>query len=312
MDDAAPDAVPDAVPAADPTPHGERGIGELVAAGERSVSFEFMPPRDEAGAAQLWSAISDLEPYQPTFVSVTYGAGGTTRDTTVQITGRIARETSLRALGHLTCVGHTREELVEVLRAYQQAGVRNLLALRGDPKEGPTAPWTPTPGGLTYAVELVELAHEVGSFSVGVAAFPEGHPSAASLEADARVLADKARAGADFAVTQLFFRPDDYFRLVERVAALGVELPILPGIMPITNLGSLRRMAELSGATIPPAVLARFDGLTEPADVRRVGVEVATELCEALLAGGAPGLHFYTLNRSRATLEIFEALRITA
>ena len=289
-----------------------REIGELVAAGERSVSFEFMPPRDEAAAAQLWSAISDLEPYQPTFVSVTYGAGGSTRDTTVQITGRIARETSLRALGHLTCVGHTREELVEILRSYQDAGVRNLLALRGDPKEGPTAPWTPTAGGLTYARELVELAHEVGDFSVGVAAFPEGHPSADSLDADAKVLADKARAGADFAVTQLFFRPQDYVGLLDRVAAQGVELPILPGIMPITNLGSLKRMAELSGATVPPEVLARFDGLTEPADVRSVGVEVATELCEALLAGGAPGLHFYTLNRSRATLEIFEALRITA
>ena len=310
MDDAATDAATaPAAPRHEATP---RGIGELVAAGERSVSFEFMPPRDEAGAAQLWSAISDLEPYQPTFVSVTYGAGGSTRDTTVQITGRIARETSLRALGHLTCVGHTREELVEILRSYQDAGVRNLLALRGDPKEGPAAPWTPTAGGLTYARELVELAHEVGDFSVGVAAFPEGHPSADSLDADAKVLADKARAGADFAVTQLFFRPQDYVGLLDRVAAQGVELPILPGIMPITNLGSLQRMAELSGATVPPEVLARFDGLTEPADVRSVGVEIATELCEALLAGGAPGLHFYTLNRSRATLEIFEALRITA
>ncbi len=304
MDQALDDAAP-----VDPAPL--RGIGELVAAGERSISFEFMPPRDEAAADQLWQAISDLEPYQPTFVSVTYGAGGSTRDTTVQITGRIARETSMRALGHLTCVGHTRAELVDILRSYEHAEVRTILALRGDPKEGPTAPWTPTPGGLTFASELVELAHETGSFSVGVAAFPEGHPSADSLDADARVLAEKARAGADFAVTQLFFRPEDYFRLVDRVAGHGADLPILPGIMPITNLGSLRRMAELSGATIPPEILARFEGLTEPADVRRVGVDVATELCEALLDGGAPGLHFYTLNRSRATLEIFEALRIT-
>jgi methylenetetrahydrofolate reductase (NADH) len=307
---AASDPSEDSAPlAADPRP--QRAIGELVAAGERSLSFEFMPPRDEAGVEQLWRAISDLEPYEPTFVSVTYGAGGSTRDTTVQITGRIARETSLRSLGHLTCVGHTREELVEILRSYQEAGVRNVLALRGDPKDGPSAPWTATPGGFTYARELVELAHRMGAFSVGVAAFPEGHPSAPSLDADARVLADKARAGADFAVTQLFFRPEDYFRLVERVAAQGVELPILPGIMPITNLGSLRRMAELSGATIPPELLERFDGLDDPADVRRVGVEVATELCDTLLAGGAPGLHFFTLNRSRATLEIFEALRIT-
>jgi methylenetetrahydrofolate reductase (NADPH) len=271
-----------------------------------------MPPKDEAGAEQLWNAIRDLEPYRPTFVSVTYGAGGTTRDTTVQITGRIARETSMRAMGHLTCVGHTREELVDILTAYREAGVRNILALRGDPKEGPSAPWTPTEGGFTYATELVELVRELGGFSVGVAAFPEGHPSAESLEADAQVLVAKARAGAEFAVTQLFFRAQDYVELVERVRAHGCDIPVLPGIMPITNLRSVARMAELSGAEIPAELLARFEGLTDPADVRRVGVEIATELCEALLAAGAPGLHFYTLNRSRATLEIFEALRITA
>ena len=253
----------------------------------------------------------DLEPYQPTFVSVTYGAGGCTRDTTVEITGRIARDTSLRALGHLTCVGHTRAELEDVLRSYQAAGVHNILALRGDPKEGPTAPWTPTDGGLSYASELVGLAHEVGDFCVGVAAFPEGHPSARSLDEDARVLAAKAAAGADFAVTQLFFRAEDYAALVARVRALGVDIPILPGIMPITNLGSITRMAELSGATIPDDVRARFDGLAEPADIRRVGVEIATELCREVLDAGAPGLHFFTLNRSRATLEVFQALDVT-
>ena len=287
-------------------------IGRLVREGERSISFEFMPPKDDEGVAQLWSAIRDLEPYQPTFVSVTYGAGGTTRDTTVAITGRIARETSMRAMGHLTCVGHTREELVDVLRAYREAGVRDVLALRGDPREGPTAPWTPTPGGLTYASELVALAHDMGGFSIGVAAFPEGHPSAESHDADARVLVAKAEAGAEFAVTQLFFRATDYAGLVERVRALGCDIPILPGIMPITNLRQVTRMAELSGADLPDEVVSRFEGLTEPADVRRVGVEVATELCEQVLALGAPGLHFYTLNRSRATLEIFEALRIRA
>jgi methylenetetrahydrofolate reductase (NADPH) len=287
-------------------------IGQLVRGGAHSISFEFMPPRDEAGAAQLWSAIRDLEPYQPTFVSVTYGAGGSTRDTTVQITGRIAQETSLRAMGHLTCVGHTRDELVAIVESYRSAGVRNIMALRGDPAEGPTAPWTPTPGGLTYASELVALVHGLGGFSIGVAAFPEGHPAAESREHDARVLAAKAAAGADFAVTQLFFRASDYFGLVERVRAAGSDIPILPGIMPITHVGSVRRMAELSGADVPASVLARFDGLTEPADVRREGVRVATELCQELLAGGAPGLHFYTLNRSRATLEIFQALEITA
>jgi len=290
----------------------ERSIGQLIREGERSISFEFMPPKDEAGVEQLWAAIRDLEPYQPTFVSVTYGAGGTTRDTTVAITGRIARETTLRAMGHLTCVGHTREELVDILDSYRDAGVRDVLALRGDPKEGPRAEWTPTPGGLTYASELVELARGLGGFSIGVAAFPEGHPSAASKDADARVLVAKAEAGAEFAVTQLFFRASDYADLVARVRALGCDIPILPGIMPITNLRQVARMAELSGAELPDEVTARFEGLTEPADVRRVGVAVATELCEQVLDLGAPGLHFYTLNRSKATLEIFEALRITA
>ena len=291
--------------------HDSRSIGQLIREGERSISFEFMPPKDEAGVEQLWSAIRDLEPYHPTFVSVTYGAGGTTRDTTVAITGRIARETSLRAMGHLTCVGHTREELLDILRSYRDAGVRDVLALRGDPKEGPRAEWTPTEGGLTYASELVALAHETGSFSIGVAAFPEAHPSAASKDADARVLVAKAEAGAEFAVTQLFFRSSDYADLVARVRALGCDIPILPGIMPITNLRQVTRMAELSGADLPDEVVARFDGLEDPADVRRVGVAVATELCEQVLELGAPGLHFYTLNRSKATLEIFEALRIT-
>ena len=291
--------------------HDSRSIGQLIREGERSISFEFMPPKDEAGVEQLWSAIRDLEPYQPTFVSVTYGAGGTTRDTTVAITGRIARETSLRAMGHLTCVGHTREELLDILRSYRDAGVRDVLALRGDPKEGPRAEWTPTPGGLTYASELVALAHETGDFSIGVAAFPEAHPSAESKDADARVLVAKAEAGAEFAVTQLFFRSSDYADLVARVRALGCDIPILPGIMPITNLRQVTRMAELSGADLPDEVVSRFDGLEDPADVRRVGVAVATELCEQVLDLGAPGLHFYTLNRSKATLEIFEALRIT-
>jgi methylenetetrahydrofolate reductase (NADPH) len=291
--------------------HDSRSIGQLIREGERSISFEFMPPKDEAGVEQLWSAIRDLEPYQPTFVSVTYGAGGTTRDTTVAITGRIARETSLRAMGHLTCVGHTREELLDILRSYRDAGVRDVLALRGDPKEGPRAEWTPTPGGLTYASELVALAHETGDFSIGVAAFPEAHPSAESKDADAQVLVAKAEAGAEFAVTQLFFRSSDYADLVARVRALGCEIPILPGIMPITNLRQVTRMAELSGADLPDEVVSRFDGLDDPADVRRVGVAVATELCEQVLDLGAPGLHFYTLNRSKATLEIFEALRIT-
>ncbi len=289
-----------------------RSLGELIRAGNRSFSFEFFPPKDEAGEAQLWDAIRALEPYQPTFVSVTYGAGGTTRDTTVRITGRIARETSLIPMAHLTCVGHTVEELEGILDAYVAEGVYHVLALRGDPKAGPRAPWTPTAGGLEHAVDLVELARSRGEFRVGVAAFPEGHPSAASLDADADVLVAKARAGAEFAVSQMFFRAEDYFRLVERVEARGVDIPILPGIMPILNVNAIRRQGELIGTSVPDEIVERitaYDG--DPAAVRAEGIAIAAELCEGLLDGGAPGLHFYTLNRSKATLEIFEALRIT-
>jgi len=289
-----------------------RSLGEIIREGGRSFSFEFFPPKDEAGEAQLWDAIRALEPYRPTFVSVTYGAGGSTRDKTVAITGRIARETSMVPMAHLTCVGHTREELEGILDSYVAEGVSHVMALRGDPQEGPRAEWTPTEGGLNYAVELVELARSRGDFRVGIAAFPEGHPSAASLDADADVLVAKARAGAEFAVTQMFFRASDYFALVERVRERGVDIPILPGIMPILNLAAIRRQGELIGTSVPDDIVARIsahDG--DPAAVRAEGIRIAAELCDELLAGGAPGLHFYTLNRSKATLEIFEALQIT-
>ena len=285
-------------------------IGDLVR-NERSFSFEFFPPKDEAGEAQLWQAIRELEPYRPTFVSVTYGAGGSTRDTTVAITGRIAAETTLLPMGHLTCVGHTRAELESILASYAAAGVHNVLALRGDPPGGPGTPWTATEGGFTYADELVSLVKESGDFSVGVAAFPEGHREAESLEDDVRVLLAKQRAGAEFAITDMFFRADDYFGLVERARGAGVEIPILPGIMPILNLRQVTRMAELSGREVPAEVVSRVAAHEDdPAALRAEGIRIAAELCDALLAGGAPGLHFYTLNRSKATREIFAALNM--
>jgi methylenetetrahydrofolate reductase (NADPH) len=289
-----------------------RSLGDILREGERSFSFEFFPPKDDAGEEQLWNAIRALEPYRPTFVSVTYGAGGSTRDKTVDITGRIARETSMVPVAHLTCVGHTREELETILDAYVAEGVFHVMALRGDPQEGPRAEWTPTEGGLNYALDLVELARTRGDFRIGVAAFPEGHPGAESLDVDADRLVAKAAAGAEFAVTQMFFRPEDYFGLVERVRARGVDIPILPGIMPILNLNAIRRQGELIGTSVPDEIVARITAAgPDPATVRAEGIKLAAELCEELLAGGAPGLHFYTLNRSRATLEIFEALRIT-
>lgn len=291
--------------------HASTSIGERIRAGERSFSFEFFPPKDEAGEAQLWNAIRELEPYHPTFVSVTYGAGGSTRDRTLGITRRIVEETSLLPMAHLTCVGHTKDELDEILGGFADAGVRNVLALRGDPKEGPRAEWTPTEGGFQHAVELVQLAASRGGFSVGVAAFPEGHPSAESLDHDAEVLVEKARAGAEFAVTQMFFDAADYFALVERVRARGVDIPILPGIMPILNLAAIAKQGELIGTSVPQHVLEAFEGLEDPAEIRATGMRLATELCQELLDGGAPGLHFYTLNRSKATREIFEALRLS-
>jgi methylenetetrahydrofolate reductase (NADPH) len=284
----------------------------LLERGERSFSFEVFPPKDEAGEQQLWEAIEALEPYHPNFVSVTYGAGGSTRDKTVAITGRIARETSLTPVAHLTCVGHTRAELEAILDAYAAAGIEHVMLLRGDPADGPRAEWVATEGGLTYAVELVELARSRGEFRIGVAAFPEGHPGAASRDADADVLCAKAHAGAEFAVTQMFFRTQDYFDLVQRVRNRGVDIPILPGIMPILNLNAIRRQGELIGTEVPADVVERIsvhEG--DAAAMRAEGIAIAVELCEELLAGGAPGLHFYTLNRSKATLDIFAALNVT-
>ena len=292
-------------------PVGAGTVRDLIAAGRQSFSFEFFPPKDEQGTVQLWRALRELEGLRPTFVSVTYGAGGTTRDRTVGITHRIARETTMVPMAHLTCVGHSRDELRSVIGAYADAGIRNVLVLRGDPPDGPGTPWTATPGGLTYASELVALVRSLGSFSVGVAAFPEGHREAACLEDDVRVLRAKQDAGAEFAITDMFFRASDYFGLLERAEAAGVDIPILPGIMPITNLGQVRRMAELSGREVPAEVVARVSRHEgDPEAVRRSGIEVASELCETLLGEGAPGLHFYTLNRSKATREIYANLRL--
>jgi methylenetetrahydrofolate reductase (NADPH) len=293
-------------------PGRARTVAELMADGRRSFSFEFFPPKDDAGEAQLWQTIRQLEALHPSFVSVTYGAGGSTRDRTVRITERIASETTLTPVAHLTCVGHPRDELRTIIGRYADAGVRSILALRGDPPGGPGTPWVPTPGGLHYASELVELICSLGDFSVGVAAFPEGHREAVSVDADADVVAAKFRAGADFAITELFFRVPDYLRLVERSQRAGSRMPIIPGIMPITNLRQIERFAELSGRAVPPDVVARFDGVTDTADVRRIGVDIATEMCDRLLAAGAPGLHFYTLNRSGATREIFSRLAVAA
>jgi methylenetetrahydrofolate reductase (NADPH) len=292
---------------------GADTIRDLLARGERSFSFEFFPPKDAEGERVLWQSIRELEPLKPTFVSVTYGAGGATRDRTIEITRRIAADTTLTPMAHLTCVGHTVEELHQILGSLAASGVRNVLALRGDPPGGPGTAWVPTPGGVEHADALVALIKAAADVSVGVAAFPEGHADAPSLEADVAVLKAKQDAGAEFAVTEMLLRASDYFGLVERARAAGVTFPIIPGVMPILNLNSMRRMVELSRRELPGEVTARLLPFADdPTALRAEGILIATELCDDLLAGGAPGLHFYTLNRSKATREIFAALRVHA
>ena len=284
-------------------------IGARLAEPEPTYSFEFFPPKTDAGESALWRALRELEPLGPGFVSVTYGAGGSTRDRTVRVTRRIAEETTLTPMAHLTCVGSSRGELAAVLGQYADAGIHNVLALRGDPPGAPHASFEPHPDGLAYAAELVTLVRSLGSFEVGVAAFPEGHPDARDRDHDADVLVAKADAGADFAITQFFFRAEDYLGLVDRVRRRRCSLPIVPGIMPVTNVSQITRFAELSGAAFPLDLAVRLEAVADDAAaVRAIGVEVATELASRLLAEGAPGLHFYTLNRSTATREVHAAL----
>jgi methylenetetrahydrofolate reductase (NADPH) len=297
------------------TPVGRRGhvptIRELLAQDRPSFSFEFFPPKTDEGERQLWTAIRELEPLAPTFVSVTYGAGGTTRDRTIRVTERIATETTLLPMAHLTAVNHSKAELRQLVGQLAGAGIRNILALRGDPPGDPQGEWIQHPEGFLYAVDLVRLVCSLGDFCVGVAAFPEKHPRCPDLETDARHLVAKFDAGADFAITQFFFDADDYARLIDRMDRLGCRAPVIPGVMPVTNVAQIERMAQLSGAAFPADLAARLHAVAEdPIAVRAIGVEVATELSRKLLAAGAPGIHFITLNRSTATREIFAALAL--
>jgi methylenetetrahydrofolate reductase (NADPH) len=278
-------------------------IADVLAAGP-SYSFEFGPPRSPEQEDRLAKTLLELEPLGPSFVSVTYGAGGTTRGTTARIVEHINAETSMTVMPHLTCVAHTRSQLIEIIEGYRATGIENLLALGGDPPEDGVE----YPSDFAYANELIELARDLGDFSVGVAAFPENHPRSPDTASDRRFLAEKLRL-ADFGITQFFFTADHYFRMVDELAALGVDTPVLPGVFAFVNVEQARRFAGINGARIPDDLQRKLDLVDgKPAEVRELAVEVGTALCEELLAGGAPGLHIYTLNFSRATKEIWANL----
>ena len=273
-------------------------------------SFEFFPPKDLAGEDRLWQALETLALHAPDFVAVTYGAGGGTRDRTIRITSEITARTKIPTVAHLTCVGSTRVELIEILDRYRDAGIKSILALRGDPVGGPRAPWTAVDGGLTHADELITLAREHSDFTIGVAAFPDGHPnSAGDFNKDIDVLIRKQSLGASFATTQFFFEVDKWKRLVDTLESRGCDLPIIAGVLPVTNVKLLTKMAELGGTPIPDSIASRFAAVEDnPEDVRKLGVEIALDLCNELIDAGVPGIHFYTMNSSTATSEIFTSL----
>jgi len=280
----------------------------MLAAGRPLFSFEFFPPKDEAAAAELMRVVASLQELRPDFVSVTYGAGGSTRAKTIDLVVRIKREAGIEAAAHLTCVGHSKDEIRAVLRELADQGIENILALRGDPPRGQTI-FAPHPDGFRYANELAVEVAKMG-FCFGVAGYPEKHIEAPSFEIDLQNLKRKVGAGASFVTTQLFFHNAHYFDFVARARAIGVHVPIIPGIMPITNYAQIQRFATLCGAKIPAALAQELGAAQDDLEaVTRIGVRHAAQQCRELLQKGAPGIHFYTLNKSRATREILEHLR---
>jgi methylenetetrahydrofolate reductase (NADPH) len=277
---------------------------------EPSFSFEFFPPKTPEGEQKLFETVKTLRDLEPTYVSVTYGAGGGTRALTVDIVKRIKNELGIEAMAHFTCVGHTREELHDVLDEMRDAGIENIIALRGDPPKGETE-WTATEGGLRYSRELIELIRDEYDFAIGAACFPEVHIHATDAESDLRHLKEKVDAGARFLITQMFFDNQFYYDFVARAREIGIDVPIIPGIWPITNASQIKRVTEMCGSRIPEPLLRELELRgDQPGSVTDLGVAYATLQCADLLAKGAPGIHFYTLNRSPATRAILTALRL--
>ena len=286
-------------------------IDQILARGDEPVfSFEFFPPKTDEGERNLREALWALRELEPDFVSVTYGAGGSTRGLTLELTKWIKQELGIEAMAHLSCVGATRDELCVILDSLVDTGIENVLALRGDPPRGETS-WTPHPGGLRYSSELASLIASRYPACVGAACFPEVHPEAVDMASDLRFLKQKVDNGVSFLITQLFFDNEAYFRFVEEARAAGIDVPIIPGIMPITDVGQVKRFTEMCGASIPESLLRQLEARAPFAgEVLQLGVSYATLQCAELLARGAPGIHFYTLNRSPATRAILAALRL--
>jgi methylenetetrahydrofolate reductase (NADPH) len=284
-------------------------ISEKLKSSAPAFSFEFFPPKDEAGFQSLFETIEQLKSANPAFVSVTYGAGGSTRSKTVNLVGKIKNDIAIESMAHLTCVGHQKEEIVSVLESLQSLGIENVLALRGDPPKGEEK-FVKTEGGFGYANELVSFIKSKSSFCIGAACYPEGHIECPDLQIDMDNLKRKVDAGVDFLITQLFFDNRHYFDFLNRTTQEGINIPIIPGIMPVLNLKQSQRFTKMCGASLSDSLLAKFDGVHEdPEKVREIGINHAIDQCKDLLQSGAPGIHFYTLNRSKATLAILEDLQ---
>ncbi len=287
-------------------------ISEILKQVKRSISFEFFPPKSAEGEEALFKTIKELEFINPTFVSITYGAGGTTRERTIRVVKKIHTQTNLTVMAHQTCIGHTRKEIIDILSQYKEIGVQNVLALRGDIPQGQEETFVFPPDGCRYANELVSLIRETFGdwFSIGVAAYPEGHPESPDLDTDIYYFKKKVEAGAEFAITQMFFDNRYFYNYIEKLQKEGIDIPVIPGIMPITNFKQIKKFADMCGATIPGELIQKLQAVADkPEEIEKIGIDYAIQQCEDLLKNGVKGLHFYTLNKSKATIEIYNHIK---